>query len=87
MLSKRITTMFTHRGHQIIITQEKDLTAQYVIFDHKEFDKDEERIVQHIVSVGNYKSSSVNIITEIELKNLINHIIKLKRIANARIQI
>lgn len=71
MLNKRITSILTHRGHRIICTQGPNLPNYYVVFEQEEGVK----IVDHIVAIGKYESSSKNVISEVDLKHLIDHVL------------
>lgn len=69
MLNKRITSTLTHRGHQIICTQGPNLPNYYVVFES------EEQVVNHIIAIGKYESSSKDVISEVDLKHLIDHVL------------
>ncbi len=73
MLNKRITSILTHRGYQIICTQGPDLPNYYVIFEQEQDGM--QNYANHIVFIGRYESSSKNVISEVDLKHLIDHLL------------
>ena len=73
MLNKRITSILTHRGHQIICTQSPDSPNYYVVFEQEQSGM--QNYANHIVFIGRYSSSSKNVITEVGLKHLIDHVL------------
>ena len=73
MLSERTTIALNHRNHHVIVTQEVDGTAQYVIFKGEIINACE---LDRIISVGNTNKPAKELLKEQDLKQLINLVIK-----------
>jgi len=78
MLNKSVTVTKNYKGFHIVVTQEVDGTAQFVIFEG-EITKNDELETGRIVSTGHNHQPTKELIKEKDMEQLIDKIIRMKK--------